>query len=208
MLHTLVDKAFMINLDRREDRLKSAKERCDAIGLQFERVSAVDGNTLDMSKYPTAKTQYWNSGSVGMCLSLIRLITKVRDEKLKSFLLLEDDVEFHSKINDFTKFLYKEVPPFEMLYFGINNNKPPIKVSENIYRVTYGYSLHCVIINESIYTPLIEALSELNAPADVIIAEKIHSRNKSYCFKNNLAYQAKNFSDILNTEVDYTFLRR
>ena len=37
---------YLINLDRAVDRLARMTAKCDAVGLPFERVPAVDGSTL------------------------------------------------------------------------------------------------------------------------------------------------------------------
>lgn len=39
-------KTFAINLERRKDRLQFVKEQLDQLGIDFDRISAIDGNTL------------------------------------------------------------------------------------------------------------------------------------------------------------------
>ncbi len=39
-------KTFAINLERRKDRLQFVKEQLDQLGIDFDRISAIDSNTL------------------------------------------------------------------------------------------------------------------------------------------------------------------
>ena len=207
MLHKYFSKTYLINLDRREDRLKAAKEECDKIGLTYDRFSAVDGNQL--STKISRPTQYWNQGALGILISNLKIILDAKKNNYESILILEDDIEFNINTNSIVESNFTDIPDdWETIFFGSNNFKKSIPITENIHKITGAYALHCYAIKNTIYDLLIDLLSKPFQPVDVYIANNIHSRGKSYCFRPPVAYQKESFSDILNRKVNYNFLRK
>ncbi len=94
-------KTYLINMDKSTDRLKIMQERLSEIGIDFERISAVDGSILSLEelkvvhspnrKYPNALTL----GEVGCFLSHKKCWKKFLDSKESWALVLEDDSVFH-----------------------------------------------------------------------------------------------------------------
>jgi hypothetical protein len=195
IINNYFDKVYLINLDRRTDRLAQAKRNCDAIGLEFERFSACDG-AQEKLVIPSAREigqqpLYWNPAAAGMTQSLVRLLKKCREDELSSVLILEDDIEFHPQINELFPQWIDDVPAdWETLYFGGNHIQPLQRITPHVGRMTYTYTLHCHAVRASAFDLLISKLTEMRNPADVYYANDIHSRGRSYCFTPNLAYQA------------------
>ena len=83
-------KIFLINLDRRPDRLRHMTEILDGLGLPFTRVSAVDGMRL-----PTGEVRRWGNllpGATACFLSHRDCWKRVVDETLPCAVVLEDDL--------------------------------------------------------------------------------------------------------------------
>ena len=212
MLHQYFDKTFLINLDRRPDRLFSVTKKCEAIGLQFERFSACDG-VKEKLQIPTAQEVgqpecYWNLGSAGLSVTLRRIFERAKEENYQSVLILEDDVEFHPQINEFIEKVFKDIPSdWETIYFGANHARPYVHLTPHVVRLGGAYTTHCHAVHSSIFDLMIEQLSLLNNPVDVLYANLIHPRGKSYGIRPHVAYQAQGYSDIVNGVVNYGFLK-
>jgi len=83
-------KLFLINLDRRPDRLRHMTEILDGLGLLFTRISAVDGMQL-----PMGEVRRWGSlppGATACFLSHRDCWKRVVDEALPYAVVLEDDL--------------------------------------------------------------------------------------------------------------------
>jgi glycosyl transferase, family 25 len=83
-------KLFLINLDRRSDRLRHMTEILDGLGLPFTRISAVDGMQL-----PMGEVQRWGSlppGATACFLSHRECWKRVIHEALPYAIVLEDDL--------------------------------------------------------------------------------------------------------------------
>jgi GR25 family glycosyltransferase involved in LPS biosynthesis len=87
------DKVVVVNLDTRPDRLTRFVNRIEllgeTIGKTIERFSAVDGKTI-----PVDQINNRSAGAAGCKKSHLDIIADCRKNKVKSVLILEDDVTF------------------------------------------------------------------------------------------------------------------
>lgn len=93
---------FVINLERRPDRLESIATRLNMLGLEFERVQAFDGmnnSVKHLVSWPKAILfNYLQRPSLGVigCYQSHRLVfQKIVKDKIPQALVLEDDAELH-----------------------------------------------------------------------------------------------------------------
>lgn len=80
-------KVFVINLDRRPDRLAHMSGIFDGLRLKFDRISAVDGTKPSFS-------QYARPGEIACFLSHRECWRRIVEENLPSAAILEDDLHF------------------------------------------------------------------------------------------------------------------
>lgn len=194
------EQAFCINLDKRTDKWSACKKEFEKINLDVERVSAIDG-FLE----PPASIR---PGEVGCLKSHLKVFEIARERGLKSFLMLEDDVEFSDNFHERFNELEPQLPNFEMLYFGINpHTGSRYEISPSLNRIMGGYAAHCVIFKEPCYDHVINTLSgPLMYPVDVYYGQ-LQVEHSAYSIKPPIAWQRKSFSDINQEIVDYEFLR-
>lgn len=90
---------FVINLDRRTDRLDSITQMLGALNLNFERVSAVDGQGINVWKHIDLwKTVFYhdlqmpNAGTIACYLSHRRVWEEIVSRNLSQAIVFEDDV--------------------------------------------------------------------------------------------------------------------
>lgn len=211
MINRYFDKTFLVNLDKRPDRLEKAKKECEKYNIQFERWPAVDGYKEDIQIKPVKglSPQHWNKGAAGMVKTIYNIISYAKENNLNSVLIMEDDIEFHPQINEFTsRFIYDLPSDWETFYFGANHNQGVTKVTNNLVKMKGSFALHCHVVRHTIYDEILRLFSDYRMPADVLYSDFIHSRGKSYCFHPNMAYQKADYSDIMSQKVDYQFLKK
>jgi len=95
-------KAFVVNLDRRPDRLAKITRALDSIDLEFQRVSAVDGRELHLKEHirPWMAWLYEGfsyplTGAIGCYLSHLKIWQYIINEDIDQAMVLEDDVLPH-----------------------------------------------------------------------------------------------------------------
>lgn len=83
---------FVINLDRRPDRLATISDNLDRIGVSFTRVSAIDAASL----LPPRKRQHMSLGAQACKLSHCKALAAFLETGSPAALILEDDAEIAS----------------------------------------------------------------------------------------------------------------
>jgi len=91
---------FLINLDRSADRLARCSQSLSELGLEWERVPAVDGSQLDpdwlsrLNPHPAPHGEWFRrltAGELGCFLSHLRCWQLIVERDLDCALILEDD---------------------------------------------------------------------------------------------------------------------
>lgn len=96
-------KVFLVNMDRSTDRLEIMLKRLSTLGLEFERVAAVDGSKLTDAERSRVLSPNWRypysltPGEVGCFLSHKKCWQRLIDSGESWALVLEDDSVFHPK---------------------------------------------------------------------------------------------------------------
>ena len=187
---------FCINLKRREDRWKDSIKEFEKNRIKFvERFEAIDSLDLKDESVKIKKGAY--------CLSLTiqKLLIMAKEKNYEHVMIFEDDVTFHNDFKNLSdKFLTdikSKLKDWDMIYFGVNNITKPIKVSDNINKLTKAYSAHCMIIRNTMYDEILNLIEieGKNKEIDVIYGE-MHKYTNSYCSNPALASQREGFSDI------------
>lgn len=200
------EKIYCVNLAKRPERWESAKKQFSKHNIHVERYDAVDGKTI--GNIPTLKP-----GELGCLISHLDILMNCQKNNIKNVLITEDDVQFCENFNSkFSQYL-KELPEWDMLYFGANHalcnpyeSNPPIKITDHVYRILHAYSTHAYAVNSTCYQYLIDHLSKMTHPLDVMYS-RIQRDLKVYLFRPHLAWQSEGYSDIMETNVDYSFLK-
>ena len=200
MIDLKKDKKFVINLERRPDRLLEIEKQFYNLNFEnYEIFKAVDGILL--SKHIKLK-----QGQVACRLSHKSLIEKAKAERLKHVIIFEDDADLDSDI--INKFQNLTIPEdWDVLYLGAHNFRPLKMINENIGRCVTSLSTVAYIVNYKAYD---EVLSSLNNDEilDLIYCNHLSKSLNMYCVKPNLVVQRSGYSDIEQHEVDYSIYYR
>ena len=112
-LATGIDDAWVINLDRREDRMKKFLETNSDIAERVHRLSAFDGKKLRMGKKLARLFMphdfNWKKPVMGCALSHLELWVQLAGERegINSYLILEDDARLSSDWRERWEKIYK-----------------------------------------------------------------------------------------------------
>ena len=149
-----------------------------------------------------------NKGELGLVHSTIKILEESLDKKYKKILIIEDDCLFNENINEIDTYLDKLPNDWDFVYFGGNHNihvnSPyPKIVNDKIVKVHNTFATHCIMIHERIIEILINELKKFEYPVDIVY-QKLQDKYNFYCFNPLVATQMIGFSDIQNTNVNYT----
>lgn len=196
-------KVYCISLNRRIDRREMISTRLNELNINFEFFDAVDGSLMDThSNLP--------KGAIGCNLSHINLYEMLKNS-VDPILILEDDAEFPDDlINQFNSINIPE--DWTLLYFGGNHNGETLDmVNDRIHRLKKTFTTHCFAINPRRIDINVIINEFANSYQDLVIDEFLayHIQTKYPCYGiyPHLSWQTNGFSDILNQEIKYEFLK-
>jgi len=137
-----------------------------------------------------------NDGANGLLLTMHRIF---EENKGSNTLILEDDfVILRDDFNEIMEAVMNQLDnEFDLLYLGCNLLMPPVKVSENIFKVSAAYSSHSVIYSKK-GIDLILKLWKYDKPFDMFLMQEIQPYGKCYCTYPMLISQSKGVSNIFN----------
>jgi len=202
---------YVINLDRRPDRLSEVKIELQKADINnYERFCAIDGKTLT-HKYKFVPTDSMGDaqamGHIGCTLSHFGVLNKAKSDGADKYVVFEDDVEFHKDFKSLFDECYKDVPTdWDCILFGGSHVGGFDRITERVIRIFGSYTTHAMIINKSMYDKLSMVWGNAGSEVDVAMAS-LHKDNKCYAFNPPLAWQRAGFSDILGKHDEYIHLK-
>lgn len=211
------DQTYLINLERRPDRLErfmSTYDRSDMKSTRLKRIGAVDGTDLDISKVPLSdvargelkqiettgfrsKHYQLTRGAIGCYLSHVKVWKDIVENQYSSGLVFEDDVNVPRNLNQKIKSSIQYIPEdWDIILFGYH-----CKSCENIknYRkVNRFILLHNYAIS---YTGVVKILKTnslfpITQQIDSFLSELSEDILNIYAVKNPLIHQNGSRTDI------------
>jgi len=194
-----IHKIFCVSLKRRTDRRAEIKEFCNRVDIKFEFFDAIDGKDIcdqyDSKLKPAA---------LGCLLSHKAILERARDEGMPNVMIIEDDLEARDSFQEESKKYLSSIPDdWDMVYLGGQHKTLPIKIAENVHRVTRVYGTHCILYRNTCYDKLISRIEQMKKPVDMYYADVIDEGLIAYCHVPYLTWQRKSYSDIVNKVVEY-----
>lgn len=200
--NTLFNKIFLINLDRRNDRLILAKKELHNHNFKFKRVSACDGNNL--SEYNELINKYFDknnnlsNGQIGCALSHIKIwLDVINDSTIdtqEKILILEDDIticnDFVKKYNSFMNKIKLHKLNYDLIVLGLLTRNVK-QINPDIYKVYDGYGTHAYMLSKKTMMKNIHLFKNINQPIDHFFS-KLYKYNNVYIPKHNLIKQSRN----------------
>ncbi len=195
-IENLVDKAYVINLDRRQDRLERFTKGLPKPWLLPEviRQKAIDVNLAPPPDWFRHEVGQW-----GCRQSHLRILEDSLNEGIDSVLIFEDDAEFCPDFNNRLKAFLTELPTdWELVFLGGNHTRPIVKkLSKNVVVPSYVTLAHAYMVKDikNLYR-YINKHTPNRAEIDHRIGEYCNSGTKVYAPSEWLVYQSAGFSDL------------
>jgi GR25 family glycosyltransferase involved in LPS biosynthesis len=201
---------FVVNLERRPDRLEKVKKELEYIGWDYEIFKAIDTNSY-----------------MGITRSILEIITIAKERNYPRVMIIEDDIGFMPYAKDF---LSKLEEACEGLEFGILNLSPTLnrfinrsETNELLLDMTNLpakpenlrdiYACNTLIIDSSVYDEMFK-ISEVAFQSgdffyaiDDYIFQFIIQKYQSYCPILPVAPQGKDISNISDGEYNNFYLQ-
>lgn len=120
-----IDDCYVINLDRRGDRMERLYSNCPELKDRVTRLSAVEGKKLvltpELARLFRPHDFFWKKPIMGCALSHLSLWHKLATEHpdVNSYLILEDDVKLKPNWETAWKMAYPHLPEdWDVIYLG------------------------------------------------------------------------------------------
>jgi glycosyl transferase family 25 len=199
-INTWFDAIYLINLDRRPERLDKALKQLEAHGIDnVLRFPAIDGNTLE--KHPTL-----NAGQLGCTVSHLLILHHAKDNNFKRILIFEDDIVLGDDFNQVLNQAIDELPEdWCMFYMGGNHFKGVENYSDALVKLKGTLTTHAIAINQTFFDKAIETISPLMHVIDVYYMV-MHEQYACFCTSPKIVFQAEGYSDLECRQVNYTSL--
>ncbi len=179
-----IDKIYIINLERRNDRKKKIIDELKKIGVKnYEFITAVDGNDVNVQNLykrlkNDTKSKLKSAGHLGCLLSHKKVLEKAFINKYNQILILEDDIFFKSKdfINDLKKMI---ICPWKIIFLGAPILEKKVFLNKwahcDKFPGTYGY-----IIKRELIQNILTLLKNMENSIDIIFMKYLQKYN--FCF--------------------------
>lgn len=200
-INDIADKVYLMNMDKRPDRLAASSYQLSKNNIEFERFAAIDGSLVFN---PTSM----NSGQWGNYLSHFKIVEHCALNNVNTVAIFEDDVEFCDDFEEKFARLYPLIPSnWDMIYLGYNRVAGETSPTghPDIVKIRGGYAIHAFILNRSAIVRAYSDLLDNKCQADVYYAQ-LQSTMNVYSFFEQLCSQSPDWSDIDNAFVNHRWV--
>jgi GR25 family glycosyltransferase involved in LPS biosynthesis len=188
-------KIYVINLDKRPDRLSDLK-----IPLIWERFKATDGEQYNLAP---KHERGWR----GCYDSHTRLMEKIVNGDDMLYLIFEDDVELCDDFNNKLFNIIQTLPEdWELLFLGGHNKGKQIAYNEFVDLADDVLCMHAFLFKHSISEKLLNKFKSRVYKVDVLLRELLPELN-SYICNPTIAWQRAGFSNIENRVTNNVHLK-
>jgi FkbM family methyltransferase len=145
-----IDRVFLINLDKRQDRLIEFMQECRKMNIQnVERFSAIY-----RPDHP----------ALGCTSSHLAVVKLAKEKRYKNIIIFEDDFTFdvsRDVLEQRLTHFFNQSIPFKvlMLTYSLYDTHPATRHDDIVSTISYAANAAAYLVNESCYDELIEHLS-------------------------------------------------
>jgi GR25 family glycosyltransferase involved in LPS biosynthesis len=141
-VNKVVDKVYLINLDRDTERLKKMTMQLTRLNIEFTRFPAVLGSEVKTSHHLTEFClKYCTDGIKGCALSHKTIWEDMLKNNYKHVLVLEDDAVFADDFEHMFKTGWDQVPKdFDVWYLGCNFKCTDTQTIPTLYNKALGHT--------------------------------------------------------------------
>lgn len=199
-----VDQVYVINLDKREDRMKKTKDQLKVQKIKFKRISAVDGETLE---HPTKtrgifRDKYWNKYALGLVKTMKILIEDAIKNNYNNIVVFEDDNQYDYKFTKtFNKYVQNLPRNWELIKLSVGIFGEVTYINNNFFEISRSTGTFAMLINKNGFKKILREVEREDAPLDIMMNEAFP---KHHCFYPGLVIPMDTFSNITNEYAVYS----
>jgi GR25 family glycosyltransferase involved in LPS biosynthesis len=217
----LAEKTFIINLKHRTDRVEHVKNELSKINHNnYEFFEAYGINSEIPQRYidRIGVKDFKMSGWYGNKISHYAVIELAKQQKLKSVLILEDDVYFLPEFNSICNIAYEQLNDinWDIIHFGGNHrffgsceteyprvSDGLVPFRPNLSRIMRMFCLHAYLVKDTIYDFVLNNTLQSHRSIDNYYAYEVYRRFNSFCIRPAIAKQIKGMNNIGEVFCDY-----
>jgi glycosyltransferase involved in cell wall biosynthesis/GR25 family glycosyltransferase involved in LPS biosynthesis len=203
LLNKLVDNVYILNLERRKDRMYKINYLMNKYNIIYQRVNAIDGKDKhvinDYNELKNKKhTLITNSFAYGNILSFINILKDAINKKYNKILIFEDDIICHNNFNNILNKINNIPDDWKILYLGSSQrigtiNK--IKKYNNYYIANESRGTFAFIIDSSIFKEVLLLWEKKDMNVDMSLSI---IQNKYICY---VMWENLIISDLINSDI-------
>lgn len=204
-----VDEVYVINLERRKDRLEHITKEFKKIDVSFKRVNAIDGNDIE-------KFNNLSSAEIACLRSHVGVIQESIEKNYKRIAIFEDDIIFCDDFEKRFEYYSSNIPDdWDIMYLGGTHYGNGVEVKPFINKIEGVYGCFAMILNNknNLFQKIIEITKSENIPIDNYYCENLSKTFNTYIFvpffvktlntKSDISIRKESFS--YENEVDVNF---
>lgn len=206
-INHIVDKIYIINMDKDKERLKNLDKKMKSLNLNYKRISGIDGEKV----YPEYKNiTKLRPGQLGCLLSHKEVLEDAIKNNYENILVLEDDIifhkNFHSEFEKKYKYLLEKEKRFDLIYLGCSQSLGGLgqwkhtKMKNHYYDNYSTDGTFSMLINKNIFNVILNYINKLDIPIDTSISKNILKKKKYKCFTIYPHIITSNVSLLSNTD--------
>jgi hypothetical protein len=164
--NSLVDESYVINLERRQDRMVHMELQMKEMEILYKRFDAIDGQKI---KGDTILQK----GALGAVRSHIGVIKDAIHNNYQKIAVFEDDIIFCDDFDTRLKYYLENLPEdWDIMYLGCHFNacNDPILLKNNVYKIRESYGCFSMILNNQhgLFQKIVDNVTELMPYDDYI----------------------------------------
>lgn len=200
----LVERAFVITLPFRDDRLRSFMRQYDKLSClpEIEVWPAIHGDTCTPPDCWSAGNGAW-----GCYRSHLNILEYCLNNRVSSYVVFEDDAQIRTEyFDDYVTAAFDELPEnWEQLYLGgqliHEATHPPTKISERLHRPFNVNRTHAFAVSRAGMLPIYHHICNLPFQKDEHIDHHLgrwheNDRNRVYCLSQWMVGQHGSSSNV------------
>jgi Glycosyltransferase family 25 (LPS biosynthesis protein) len=199
LLNYYFDHTYVLNLDRRPDRLNAMKRSLNKLGIyNWSKFTAIDGKKephytewsnyrkqrmTQMEKRRYHRKAIASAGSWAILKSMYLMLRDALEKKYETILVFQDDLLFHKNyIEEFLSIPERVPKNWKLLYLGATQHNWEYVE----YRTKYYFPMSCdgafaVGIHNSIFKELMNEITKFDMPFDSGALKTIQQRYGRQC---------------------------
>ena len=198
-LNDFFDRIYLINLDRRVDRMNNVRLELLRNNIEYERVSAIDGTLITDLEFKPYQYVFNHKAEMALAHTLIKVFAEALVAGYEKILVLEDDVEFE-QLDLFGAAVTDLPEDFDLFYLGAEHKQAAEHIGPHLLKIKEAYFCHAVGYSAKAMKSLPSSLKQCVCDS---LYPVVQENGNCYSVFPNIAFQAHSLSDISGMVSNY-----